>query len=162
MKGPCPCGTGEEYNKCCAPFIENKMLPDTAEQTMRSRYVAYVLNDMDYIESTHHPKTVKEFDKKESADWSENAQWLGLEILNTDKGEKEDSEGIVEFACQYEWDGKEKTHHEISEFKKKDGKWYFYDAKLLGQPIERAEPKVGRNDPCPCGSGKKFKKCCLN
>ncbi|MBF0383979.1 MAG: SEC-C domain-containing protein [Magnetococcales bacterium] len=22
--------------------------------------------------------------------------------------------------------------------------------------------KVGRNDPCPCGSGKKFKKCCLN
>lgn len=25
-----------------------------------------------------------------------------------------------------------------------------------------SEPKVGRNDPCPCGSGKKFKKCCLN
>ncbi|MFP4547893.1 MAG: UPF0149 family protein [Fidelibacterota bacterium] len=24
------------------------------------------------------------------------------------------------------------------------------------------EPKVGRNDPCPCGSGKKFKKCCMN
>ncbi len=27
-------------------------------------------------------------------------------------------------------------------------------------PIRRAEPKVGRNDPCPCGSGKKYKKCC--
>jgi uncharacterized protein YecA (UPF0149 family) len=27
------------------------------------------------------------------------------------------------------------------------------------QPIRRAEPKVGRNDPCPCGSGKKYKKC---
>lgn len=26
--------------------------------------------------------------------------------------------------------------------------------------IERAMEKVGRNDPCPCGSGKKFKKCC--
>jgi uncharacterized protein len=26
--------------------------------------------------------------------------------------------------------------------------------------IERTEPKTGRNDPCPCGSGKKFKKCC--
>lgn len=24
------------------------------------------------------------------------------------------------------------------------------------------EPKIGRNDPCPCGSGKKYKKCCLN
>jgi len=28
------------------------------------------------------------------------------------------------------------------------------------EPIRRAQPKVGRNDPCPCGSGKKFKKCC--
>jgi len=27
-------------------------------------------------------------------------------------------------------------------------------------PVRRSEPKVGRNDPCPCGSGKKFKKCC--
>lgn len=28
------------------------------------------------------------------------------------------------------------------------------------EPVRRAEPKVGRNDPCPCGSGRKFKKCC--
>ena len=28
-------------------------------------------------------------------------------------------------------------------------------------PIQRARHKVGRNDPCPCGSTKKFKKCCL-
>jgi hypothetical protein len=30
----------------------------------------------------------------------------------------------------------------------------------LQQPFVREAPKVGRNDPCPCGSGKKFKKCC--
>ncbi len=30
------------------------------------------------------------------------------------------------------------------------------------EPIRRSEPRVGRNDPCPCGSGKKYKKCCLN
>ena len=29
------------------------------------------------------------------------------------------------------------------------------------KPIRNEDPKVGRNDPCPCGSGKKFKKCCL-
>ncbi len=29
-----------------------------------------------------------------------------------------------------------------------------------GRPVERDEPKVGRNDPCPCGSGQKYKKCC--
>ena len=27
--------------------------------------------------------------------------------------------------------------------------------------LVRKPPKVGRNEPCPCGSGKKFKKCCL-
>lgn len=27
-------------------------------------------------------------------------------------------------------------------------------------PIKRETPKLGRNDPCPCGSGKKFKQCC--
>ncbi len=27
------------------------------------------------------------------------------------------------------------------------------------QTVRRDEPKVGRNDPCPCGSGKKYKKC---
>jgi uncharacterized protein len=32
--------------------------------------------------------------------------------------------------------------------------------RTLATTIQRAEPKVGRNDPCPCGSGKKFKKCC--
>jgi uncharacterized protein len=32
--------------------------------------------------------------------------------------------------------------------------------RLLATMIQRAAPKVGRNDPCPCGSGKKFKKCC--
>ena len=30
----------------------------------------------------------------------------------------------------------------------------------LTLPIQREVPKVGRNDPCPCGSGRKFKSCC--
>jgi preprotein translocase subunit SecA len=34
-----------------------------------------------------------------------------------------------------------------------------YNAPLIA-PV-RTEPKIGRNDPCPCGSGKKYKKCCL-
>jgi SEC-C motif-containing protein len=42
-----------------------------------------------------------------------------------------------------------------------DGEWRFIDGKIFGpDPVRREAPKVGRNDPCPCGSGKKFKKCC--
>jgi SWIM/SEC-C metal-binding protein len=33
---------------------------------------------------------------------------------------------------------------------------------LLAREPARAAPKIGRNDPCPCGSGKKFKKCCVD
>lgn len=36
----------------------------------------------------------------------------------------------------------------------------FWAAKRGVEPIRRDQPKVGRNDPCPCGSGKKFKQCC--
>ena len=34
------------------------------------------------------------------------------------------------------------------------------DDSLVKQPKKRSEEKVGRNDPCPCGSGKKYKQCC--
>ncbi|WP_191089020.1 DUF1186 domain-containing protein [Arenibacter lacus] len=51
--------------------------------------------------------------------------------------------------------------------------WAGYNEKISSSPIDyqdyftpsvmpvRAEPKIGRNEPCPCGSGKKYKKCCL-
>ena len=39
----------------------------------------------------------------------------------------------------------------------------YFRPPMGGQSVPiKAEPKVGRNDPCPCGSGKKFKKCCLH
>lgn len=36
------------------------------------------------------------------------------------------------------------------------------DGSVKGQTVRHALSKVGRNDPCPCGSGKKFKKCCID
>jgi uncharacterized protein len=36
------------------------------------------------------------------------------------------------------------------------------DHASVTQPVRRTTPRVGRNDPCPCGSGKKYKKCCLH
>ena len=36
---------------------------------------------------------------------------------------------------------------------------YWFDKRISHAPIRRDGPKVGRNDPCPCGSGKKFKSC---
>ena len=36
-----------------------------------------------------------------------------------------------------------------------------FDCRLITEALENQKMKVGRNDPCPCGSGKKYKKCCL-
>jgi len=52
----------------------------------------------------------------------------------------------------------EETLREAADFEYHDAPGY-YNAPLT-LPFVREQPKVGRNDPCPCGSGKKFKKCC--
>ena len=52
-------------------------------------------------------------------------------------------------------------HHEIATFGRVENEWRFIDGKMVNLSPERREaPKIGRNDPCACGSGKKYKKCC--
>jgi len=53
------------------------------------------------------------------------------------------------------------THHERGVFEKYHGQWYFRDAEVPDvDQFRRDRPKQGRNEPCGCGSGKKYKKCC--
>jgi SEC-C motif-containing protein len=66
----------------------------------------------------------------------------------------------VEFEASYERDGLRDIHHERAQFKKVDGQWLYDEGDIVPKTIVRATPKVGRNDPCPCGSGKKYKHCC--
>lgn len=76
-------------------------------------------------------------------------------------GGEDDTKGMVEFVARYRKNSQAFDHHEIAEFVKEDDRWYFKDGHAP-QPMQaiRNGPKIGRNDPCPCGSGKKYKKCC--
>ena len=128
---------------------------------MRSRYCAYVLGEIDYITETHDPKRRDDHDPEQARKWSEEAEWLGLQILSTEGGGPDDESGQVEFIARFRVEGEEHEHRERSLFVKRGGRWYFRDGKVLGPlPIRNEGPRVGRNDPCPCGSGKKYKKCC--
>ena len=100
-------------------------------------------------------------------------------------------EELVELQDPESWLGNSFNHNDIDrsftrggkpEWKSFDNPWHFYDPDeiqrwlaeareqdLYGQddwePVEtyvREQPKIGRNSPCPCGSGKKYKKCCMN
>jgi len=145
----CPCGSGKAYAVCCAPFHHGEAVAPSAEALMRSRYCAYVLRLSAYLAATWHPSS-----RPASLDISgDDTPWQRLVILATEKGGATDSEGVVEFAAYYRGG----QLHERSRFVKEEGQWFYLDGEIL-PPL--AETKVGRNGPCPCGSGRKFKKCC--
>ncbi|GHV73214.1 UPF0225 protein [Spirochaetia bacterium] len=158
----CPCGSGRPYAECCEPYITGAQKPPTAESLMRSRYTAYAEHAVDYIVETCVRDTDEKqnIDVKETRAWSEGSKWLGLKILSVTRGGPADTEGTVEFEASYERDGLRDIHHERAQFKKVDGQWLYDEGDIVPKTIVRATPKVGRNEPCPCGSGKKYKHCC--
>lgn len=150
----CPCCSGKTFAKCCRPFLDGQPAP-TAEALMRSRYCAYQQNNTDYLLATTHPG--QQAQVKQQGMYRHDSDWCRLEITTTEAGSATDQHGLVEFRAWYrDCEGLEKVHHEHSAFAKVDGRWYFVFA---GIPLTNTAT-VGRNDPCPCNSGKKYKKCC--
>lgn len=157
----CPCGSNIAYAECCEPVIKGERPASTAEQLMRSRYSAYVKKEIGYMLTSLHPDNRSDYDEKSTREWAESIEWQGFNILKTKNGGPEDDEGQVEFVVNYTDRGMKAEHRELSSFKKHDGIWYFTEGIIHApKPVVRANPKIGRNDPCECGSGKKFKKCC--
>jgi SEC-C motif-containing protein len=157
----CPCGSGNTYEGCCEPFIKGERHPETAEQLMRSRYSAYALQEIPYIHDTIHPDSRVDWDEEGALKWSKSSVWNGLEIIQTEAGGPADDQGTVEFIASFSMENKRLQHHELAVFEKVEGRWYFKDGDMVKpKQVKRESPKIGRNDPCPCGSGKKFKKCC--
>ncbi len=147
----CPCDSGLDYAACCDGFHRGVELPATAEKLMRSRYSAYVLKHSSYLHDTWHLST-----RPAALDIStDETLWLGLTILGCEQGGEHDSEGRVEFVAHYRGG----QLHEKSRFIREGGRWFYLDGAIL-PPV--AVTKPGRNEPCPCGSGKKYKKCCGN
>ncbi|MDR2923557.1 MAG: YchJ family protein [Treponema sp.] len=167
----CPCGSGRPYSDCCEQYIKGRAKAPTAEALMRSRYSAYVEHEIDYIMNTCVRKSKDDaayapIDYKSTRDWSEQSSWLGLKIISVEKGGIADTEGTVEFEASYMRDGLKDIHHEKAKFKKEGSaetaQWLYDEGHVTPRTVVRAAPKTGRNDPCPCGSGKKYKHCCLN
>jgi SEC-C motif-containing protein len=144
----CPCGSGKELEACCGRYHAGEAAP-TAEALMRSRYSAFVLKLSDYLRESWHPSSCPaELDISD-----DTTPWRCLVILATERGVEGDSEGVVEFAALYVGG----QLHERSRFVCEEGRWFYLDGEIL-PPIKEERP--GRNAPCPCGSGKKYKRCC--
>lgn len=154
---PCPCQSGKDFTACCGPLLAGGKAK-TAEALMRSRYTAYAQGDVAHLKRTLAPEHRAEFDPVEIAASMAQTQWIGLQILDTVNGGEADETGSVEFAARYLLrDGQVHVLQERSRFRRDaESGWVYVD----GEVDTKATKKTGRNDPCPCGSGKKFKQCC--
>lgn len=152
----CPCGSRLALEQCCGPILASTPAK-TPEALMRSRYSAYVLGDMDHVDRTFAPEVRNDFDRAEAERTAKDTEWLGLEVI---RSSEEGDQGVVEFSFRFRYNGQELTQHEVSTFRRDAGRWLYVDSKIGSGVVQRHVDKIGRNDPCPCGSGKKYKKCC--
>ncbi len=156
---PCPCGSGQTFGACCRPLLKKEQPAPDAERLMRSRFTAHVLRDFEHLH-----RTVLETAKEPYVADPEagGTDWTRLVIHSHEKAAKPDF-ATVDFTAYYQEGDVEKALHEKAEFRRVEGTWYYTRPLRQGPaPIKSTQAKAGRNDPCPCGSGKKYKQCCLN
>lgn len=138
----CPCCSGLEYAQCCGP-VHNAQNAQNPQQLMRSRFAAYALKKWDYLLATWHSST-----RPAQLSDDDACTWLKLVIHHSDASS-------VEFSAYFKEGSVYGVLHEASEFAEENGQWTYLQGKCS---VKTFKPE--RNDECPCGSGKKFKKCC--
>ncbi|MCP4339494.1 MAG: hypothetical protein GY799_11545 [Desulfobulbaceae bacterium] len=149
----CPCGSGSTFSSCCLPILDDHSLATTAEMLMRSRYTAFVQQHGQHIQSSWHTRT-----RPKTLNFDDHpVVWLSLQVHSHQDGQAGDNEGSVNFTSSYLENGQLCKLQEDSQFLKEDGLWYY-----LQGDCKVTKEKIARNTSCPCGSGQKFKRCCLS
>ncbi|MEM7216311.1 MAG: YchJ family metal-binding protein [Pseudomonadota bacterium] len=125
---PCPCGSQKDYETCCGLFHSGFKTAQTAELLMRSRYSAFVKQEIAYLKETTWPANQKHFDEAGYRERAANSIWLGLTIRETDAGTVQDSRGTVRFTAKSMMGEHFSEQTENSLFRKKNGRWYYVKA----------------------------------
>ena len=158
----CACGKGESIAVCCGPVIEFARKPTTAEELARARYTALSGGHVGFLAQTAISPAGQAVPEEAFRQLAETGTFVGFEILRGSDGNEEDDRGWVEFTAQYITAGQTLPLKERAEYRRDAGEWrYVYTGPAdASRTVRREHPKVGRNAPCPCGSGKKHKRCC--
>lgn len=125
----CPCGTGNSYADCCGVFISGKQHAPSPETLMRSRYSAFTLANIPYLVQTMEGPAAKNFDPLSALQWAKQSLWQGLTVVNSWLDPKHPDRGFVEFIARFHHQQQDQQIHEISEFQRKKGRWYYVDGK---------------------------------
>lgn len=156
----CVCGSHRAFDECCGPYLNGTKQAPTAEALMRSRYAAYAHGNIDYIEKTCCAEERAAFNREEAQQVIDEMTWQGLEIIRVVDGGEKDQTGQVEFVFCFSQGDKPFVQRELATFCREDGAWVYKESEINPKTEPHRAEKIGRNDPCSCGSGKKYKKCC--
>jgi SEC-C motif-containing protein len=126
----CPCRRAipaiaavPSYADCCARYHAGPLhlLAPAAEALMRSRYSAFVLDDIDYLLATWHAST-----RPAALDANPSGlKWLGLEVRRHEAVDADHA--IVEFVARSKLAGRAQRLHETSRFVREGGRWFYVD-----------------------------------
>ncbi|OZI46492.1 YchJ family protein [Bordetella genomosp. 4] len=119
----CPCDSGLAYARCCERWHRGpqRLLAPDALALMRSRYSAFVLDDLPYLLDTWHPDTRPVQLEPNPSD----LKWLGLQIRQHHQPDADHA--TVEFVARYRQAGRATRLHEISRFLRVGGHWLYLD-----------------------------------
>ncbi|GGW89023.1 hypothetical protein GCM10007391_24000 [Alteromonas halophila] len=120
---------------------------------MRSRFSAYCIKDYAYILATYAHEKKAELTEQQLEESASGTQWFALQVDTRSAIQSE-----VTFKAYYFANGKPAQLHETSQFIIEEDQWRYLDGAIH---VDTGVVKLGRNEPCPCNSGKKFKQCCL-
>ena len=119
----CPCGLGIDYDACCG-IVHSEHNAISAEALMRSRYSAYTLGLSNYLLTSWHLST-----RPKQLNLDTSTQWFKLKIIETQKGKRGDTEGMVSFIAHYKINGKATRLSEVSEFVFENKQWFYLGEK---------------------------------
>ena len=126
----CPCGSNKPFSFCCEPAIEGQKPAQTAEALMRSRYTAFALGIVDYLMNTTAAENRNPEDALLIEEQVRATTWVGLRIIATERGGKDDDSGTVEFIARFEADDQTGELQERSNFRKENNHWYYVDGDI--------------------------------
>lgn len=152
----CYCCSGKLFSECCEPLLLGQVSAPDAEALMRSRFSAYCTKNYDYILSTYGSQQRSQLTSESLAESAAGSKWLALKVI--DFQAQSQYTATVEFIATYSESKNLFQMHELSSFELQDGMWR-YTTGIMKENTGKL--KIGRNDSCFCGSGKKFKQCCM-
>ncbi len=129
MSNPCPCGRTDARGKplaladCCGRYLDHATPAPDAEHLMRSRYSAFVLERVDYLQASWHAST-----RPADLALEPDQKWLGLDVKRHRVIDADHAE--VEFVARSRVGGRGQRLHEVSRFVREGGRWLYVDGDL--------------------------------